>query len=98
MFTYKRRGINQKSGKEFAPRPILRLGGTSFTRIRKTVGLGHVFFHDYRTSFSTRLGGYDVGKDTISIFMGHTIAGVTADYAFRTTIVESLVSADDKLV
>jgi hypothetical protein len=39
-----------------------------------------------------------VGKDKISIFMGHTIAGVTADYAFRTTIVESLVSADDKLV
>lgn len=79
-------------------RPIKRLGGTAFQRIRKTVGLGHVVFHDFRTTFSTRLGGYDVSKDTISILMGHTIAGVTADYAFRTTIVESLVAAVDNLV
>jgi integrase len=91
VFTYLDRNTHEL-------RPIKRLGGSCFQRIRKTVGLGHVVFHDFRTTFSTRLGGYDVSKDTISILMGHTIAGVTADYAFRTTIVESLVAAVDNLV
>ena len=54
--------------------------------------------HDFRTIFSTRLGGYEVSKDTISILIGHTIKGITADYAFRTHNVELLVAAVDKLV
>lgn len=78
--------------------PIRKLNSTSFRRIRKLVNLEHVVFHDFRTTFSTRLGGYEVSKDTISILMGHTVKGVTADYAFRTHIVESLVDAVDKLV
>lgn len=78
--------------------PISKLNSTSFRRIRKLVNLEHVVFHDFRTTFSTRLGGYEVSKDTISILMGHTVKGVTADYAFRTHIVESLIDAVDKLV
>lgn len=77
--------------------PIKRLGGTSFQRIRRTVGLSHVVFHDFRTTFSTRLKGYGVDRDTISTLMGHTIPGVTADYAFQTHIVEALVEAVRKL-
>ena len=97
VFTYKRRGINRKTGKEFARRSIKRLGGTSFQRIRRTVGLSHVVFHDFRTTFSTRLKGYGVDRDTISTLMGHTIPGVTADYAFQTHIVEALIEAVRKL-
>ena len=77
--------------------PIKRLGGTSFQRIRRTVGLSHVVFHDFRTTFSTRLKGYGVDRDTISTLMGHTIPGVTADYAFQTHIVEALVESVKKL-
>lgn len=81
-------------------KPVRRFNSTSFQRIRKLpkVNLAHVVFHDFRTTFSTRLGGYEVSKDTISILMGHTIKGVTADYAFRTHNVELLVTAVDKLV
>ena len=107
VFTFKPRGTNRKTGTEFAPRPVKRLNNSSFVNRRKNVkdkqgkiwNMEHVIFHDFRSTFSTRLGqGYGVDRDTVSLLMGHTIPGVTADYAFRTQIVESLVDAVGKLV
>ena len=91
VFTYKR-------GKNFAPQPVTRLNNSSFRNMRKKVHMDHVIFHDFRSTFSTRLKDYEVSRDTVSVLMGHTIPGVTADYAFTTHNVESLVAAVDKLV
>ena len=94
------RGKHPERVFSFKGKPVRRFNSTAFQRIRKLpqVNLAHVKFHDFRTTFSTRLGGYEVSKDTISILMGHTIKGITADYAFRTHNVELLVEAVDKLV
>jgi integrase len=92
VFTYKR-------GEKLAPQPIKSLNNSSFQRIRKLMNMEHVIFHDFRSTFSNRLTqGYGVSKDTCSILMGHTIPGVTADYAFSTDNAEPLVAAVDKLV
>tara|TARA_R110002110_G_scaffold93853_1_gene243836 strand:- start:2095 stop:3285 length:1191 start_codon:yes stop_codon:yes gene_type:complete len=94
------RGKHPERVFSFKGKPVRRFNSTSFQRIRRLpkVDLAHVVFHDFRTTFSTRLGGYEVSKDTISILMGHTIKGITADYAFRTHSVELLLAAVDKLV
>jgi hypothetical protein len=96
----KNRGKHPERVFSFKGKPVRRFNSTSFQRIRRLpkVDLAHVVFHDFRTTFSTRLGGYEVSKDTISILMGHTIKGITADYAFRTHSVELLLAAVDKLV
>ena len=99
VFTYMRHGINCKTGEKFTPQPVLRLNNSSFRNRRKKVNMEHVIFHDFRSTFSNRLSqGYNVSKETVSILMGHTIPGVTAEYAFTTHNAEPLVAAVDKLV